>query len=123
MAVDRAVAAAVGPHVYENLGGLSVRRLPVPLMNVINGGKEFMIVPDGALSFAEALRYGAEAFHALKSLLHVRNHSTRIHRGVNSRGKIHARKRDSLSIGSCGNILLARRSLSPRKIECRDFFN
>jgi enolase len=87
MAVARAGAAASGLPLYAYLGGPGARRLPVPMMNVINGGKhaanrlefqEFMIVPHGAPTFAEALRYGAETFHALKGLLERRGLSTGI---------------------------------------------
>jgi enolase len=78
MAVARAAALAAGLPLYSYLGGAGARRLPVPMMNVINGGthadnsldfQEFMIVPLGAPSIAEAIRYGAETFHALKALL------------------------------------------------------
>jgi enolase len=67
------------------LGGTTARRLPVPMMNIINGGKhagtklefqEFMIVPHGASSFAEAIRYGAETYQSLKSLLHTKGLAT-----------------------------------------------
>ena len=76
-ALARAAASSAGLPLYAYLGGPGARRLPVPQMNVINGGKhadssldlqEFMIVPRGAPSFAEALRYGAETFQALKGL-------------------------------------------------------
>jgi enolase len=82
-----AAAMAAGLPLYAYLGGAGARRLPVPLMNVINGGKhadssldlqEFMIVPHGATSFSEALRYGAETFQALKGLLHQRGLSTAV---------------------------------------------
>ena len=85
--VARAAAAATGLPLYAYLGGVGARRLPVPMMNVINGGKhadssldfqEFMIMPRGAPSFAEALRYGAETFQALKGLLHERGLSTAV---------------------------------------------
>jgi enolase len=78
MAVARAAAKSVGQPLYSYLGGVEARRLPVPMMNVINGGshadnsldfQEFMLVPHGAPTFAEAMRYGAEIFHALKTLL------------------------------------------------------
>lgn len=84
-AIARAAAQSRGVPLYAHLGGPGARRLPMPMMNVINGGKhadssldfqEFMIVPHGAASFAEALRYGAETFQALKSLLHERGLST-----------------------------------------------
>jgi enolase len=87
MAVARAVAAAKGMPLYEYLGGSSARRLPVPMMNVINGGRhaensldfqEFMIVPHGAPTFAEALRYGAETFHALRAALQKWGHSVAV---------------------------------------------
>jgi enolase len=87
MAVARAAAAARGIPLYEYLCGPSARRLPVPMMNVINGGRhaensldfqEFMIVPHGATTFGEALRYGAETFHALSAGLHKRGYSTAV---------------------------------------------
>jgi len=86
-ALARAAAAASGLPLYAYLGGPGARRLPLPQMNVINGGKhadssldlqEFMIVPRGAPSFAEALRFGAETFQALKGLLHQRGLSTAV---------------------------------------------
>jgi enolase len=85
MAVARAAAASEGVPLYRYLGGPEAHRLPVPMMNVINGGKhaanrlefqEFMIVPHGAPTFAEAVRYGAETFHALKGLLETRGFAT-----------------------------------------------
>jgi enolase len=87
MAVARAGADAAGLPLYSYLGSSGARRLPVPMMNVINGGlhaensldfQEFMIVPHGAPSFTEALRYGAETFHALRALLHARGYSTAV---------------------------------------------
>jgi len=78
MAVARAAAAEVGLPLYRYLGGPMARTMPVPLMNIINGGahatntvdfQEFMIVPVGAETFADALRTGAEVFHALKKVL------------------------------------------------------
>lgn len=87
MAVARAVASAKGVPLYEYLGGPFARRLPIPMMNVINGGRhaensldfqEFMIVPHGAASFAEALRHGAEIFHALRAALRKRGHSVAV---------------------------------------------
>jgi enolase len=86
-AVARAAAASCGLPLYAYLGGVGTRHLPVPMMNVINGGKhadsgldfqEFMIMPQGAPNFSEALRYGAETFQALKSLLHEKGHSTAV---------------------------------------------
>jgi enolase len=87
MAVARAGAHVVGQPLYAYLGGPGARRLPVPMMNVINGGshadnaldfQEFMLVPHGAPRFAEALRYGAEIFHALKLLLGQRGYATSV---------------------------------------------
>ncbi len=87
MALARAAAAAAGLPLYASLGGPSACRLPVPMMNVINGGahadnlldvQEFMIVPHGAPSFAEALRYGSETFHALRALLKSRGLPTAV---------------------------------------------
>lgn len=87
MAVARAAAAAAGLPLYAYLGGPCARRLPMPMMNVLNGGKhadnnvdfqEFMIAPVGAPSFAEALRYGAQTFQALKALLHKKGYSTAV---------------------------------------------
>ncbi len=87
MATARAGAEYAGEPLYRYLGGVSARVLPVPFMNVINGGKhadnnldiqEFMIVPAGAPSFREALRYGAEVFHTLKKILHEEGHVTAV---------------------------------------------
>jgi enolase len=87
MAVARAAAQSCGLPLYRYLGGAGARRLPVPQMNVLNGGKhadssldfqEFMLMPVGAPSFAEALRYGSETFQALKRLLHDRGLSTAV---------------------------------------------
>jgi enolase len=87
MAVARAAAAACGRPLYAYLGGATACRLPVPMMNVINGGahadnsldfQEYMIVPRGAASFAEALRYGSETFHALRALLKQRGYATAV---------------------------------------------
>lgn len=85
MAVARSAAAEAGIPLYAYLGGPEANRLPVPMMNILNGGKhadnsvdfqEFMIAPIGAPTFAEALRYGAETFHALKKILQGRGYST-----------------------------------------------
>ena len=79
MAVARAAAEEAGIPLYRYLGGMGGKDLPVPMMNVINGGahannnldlQEFMIIPVGAPSFREALRQGAEVFHALKKIIH-----------------------------------------------------
>jgi enolase len=87
LACARAAAEDLGLPLFRYLGGPGARTLPVPLMNVVNGGahadnqldfQEFMIVPAGVESFAEALRAGAEVFHALKRLLHAEKHSTAV---------------------------------------------
>jgi enolase len=87
MAVAKAAAEQAGLPLYAYLGGAGATRLPVPMMNILNGGKhadnsvdfqEFMVMPVGAPGFAEALRYGAETFHALKSLLKKRGYSTAV---------------------------------------------
>ena len=79
LAVAKAAAQTVGMPLYQYVGGPNAKVLPVPMMNIINGGahsdapidfQEFMIMPKGAPSFSEALRYGAEVFHALKKILH-----------------------------------------------------
>jgi enolase len=87
MAVARAAAGAMGLPLYAYLGGAGVARIPVPMMNVLNGGKhadnsvdlqEFMIMPIGAPNFAEALRYGAETFHALGKILKKKGYATSV---------------------------------------------
>jgi len=87
MAVARAAAIGAGLPLYAYLGGPGAVRLPVPMMNILNGGKhadnsvdfqEFMVMPVGAPSFAEALRYGAETFHALKGILHKKGYATSV---------------------------------------------
>jgi len=87
LAVSRAAAEAVELPLFAYLGGVQAAVLPVPLMNVINGGKhadnrvdfqEFMLVPAGAPSFREALRYGVETFHALKGVLKKRGYNTNV---------------------------------------------
>src|SRR5213596_3630649 len=87
LAVAHAAAAAENLPLFRYLGGPDARVLPVPMMNILNGGahsdapidfQEFMIVPRGAPSFSEAARYGAEVFHALKSVLKERHLSTAI---------------------------------------------
>lgn len=81
IAVARAAADFLGVPLYQYLGGFNTKVLPTPMMNIVNGGshsdapiafQEFMILPVGAPSFKEALRWGAEVFHALKSILHDR---------------------------------------------------
>jgi enolase len=85
MAVARAAAAKARLPLYAYLGGPGAARLPAPMMNILNGGKhadnsvdfqEFMVMPIGAPTFGEALRYGAEVFHALQKILHKRNYAT-----------------------------------------------
>src|SRR6184192_3748669 len=87
LAIAHAAAAAENLPLFRYLGGDEARVLPVPMMNILNGGahsdapidfQEFMIMPRGAPSFSEALRYGAEVFHALKSVLKERHLSTAI---------------------------------------------
>ena len=87
MAVARAAAMSRRMPLYRYLGGGSCRLLPVPMMNILNGGahadnsvdfQEFMIVPYGAKKFAEALRMGAEVFHTLKSVLKKKGYSTAV---------------------------------------------
>src|SRR5277367_3900515 len=79
IATAQAAAKSVGLPLYKYLGGPNAKTLPVPLANVVNGGahsdapidfQEFMIVPKGAPTFSEAIRYGAEVFHSLKKVLH-----------------------------------------------------
>ncbi len=87
MATAKAAATQLGQPFYKYLGGPNAKVLPVPMMNIINGGahsdapidfQEFMIMPKGAPTFSEALRYGAEVFHALKKILHDRGLSTAV---------------------------------------------
>jgi len=87
LATAKAAAAAAGLPLWRHLGGETASTLPVPMMNVINGGahadnsidlQEFMVVPVGADSFSEGLRVGAEVYHALKALLHERGLSTAV---------------------------------------------
>ncbi len=87
MAVARAAAEESGLPLYRYFGGMGSMQMPVPMMNVVNGGahannnldlQEFMIIPVGAPSFREAVRYGAEVFHALKKILHDRGMSVAV---------------------------------------------
>ena len=87
LANAHAAAAGLGLPLYQYLGGPNAKVLPMPMMNIINGGshsdapidfQEFMIVPVGAPTFKESLRYGAEIFHSLKSVLHDRGLSTAV---------------------------------------------
>jgi len=87
MAVARAAAEEAGLPLYRYFGGMGAVQMPVPMMNVINGGahannnldlQEFMILPVGAPTFREAIRYGAEVFHALKKIIHDKGMSTAV---------------------------------------------
>ena len=87
MAVCRAAAKSLGLPLYEYIGGCTANRIPVPMMNILNGGQhadssvdfqEFMVMPIGAPTFAEALRYGAETFHTLKKILKEKGYSTAV---------------------------------------------
>ena len=88
LAVARAAADVAGLPLYRYLGGPRARTLPVPMMNILNGGKhamgssvdmqEFMVMPVGAPSYREGLRWGTETFHALKKLLHDRGQNTNV---------------------------------------------
>lgn len=87
LAVAKASANYLGLPLYQYIGGVNARELPVPMMNILNGGKhadnnvdiqEFLILPVGAVSFAEALRMGAEVYHALKKVLNKKGLSTSI---------------------------------------------
>lgn len=87
MAVAKAAAEELGMPLYKYLGGISARELPVPMMNILNGGEhadnnvdiqEFMILPVGAPSFKEALRMGSEVYHNLKSVLKAKGLSTAV---------------------------------------------
>ncbi len=87
MAVAKAAAEAVGLPLYQYIGGVNAKVLPVPMMNILNGGEhadnnvdiqEFMIAPAGAESFHEALRMGAEVFHNLKKVLNSRKYNTAV---------------------------------------------
>src|SRR6201999_1728431 len=85
LATAKAASSSAALPLYKYVGGVSARVLPVPMMNIINGGahadnpidiQEFMILPTGADTFAEALRMGAEIFHALKGALKDAGHKT-----------------------------------------------
>lgn len=87
MAVAKAAAEALGLPLYQYLGGMNAKTLPVPMMNILNGGKhadnnvdlqEFMIMPVNAASFGEALRMGTEVFHNLKKVLHDKGYNTAV---------------------------------------------
>lgn len=87
LAVARAAASHLGLPLYRYIGGANAKELPLPMMNILNGGshadnnvdiQEFMIMPTGALSFSEALRTGVEIFHNLKTVLRERDYSTAV---------------------------------------------
>ncbi len=87
LAVARAAAEEVGVPLYQYIGGCNAKELPLPMMNILNGGahadnnvdiQEFMIMPAGAKNFAEALRMGAEIFHALKGVLKGKGYNTAV---------------------------------------------
>ncbi len=87
LAVCKAAADALGLPLYQYIGGVNARTLPVPMMNILNGGvhadnnvdlQEFMIFPAGAPNFAEAYRYGSEVFHTLKSVLKEKGFNTAV---------------------------------------------
>ena len=87
LAVARAAAEALGLPLYRYIGGTSARLLPVPMMNILNGGKhaanstdlqEFMVMPAGAESFGECLRWGAEIYQSLKKVLHAKGFDTNV---------------------------------------------
>lgn len=87
LAVARAAAMSLGQSLYEYIGGVNAKQLPVPMMNILNGGKhadsslniqEFLIMPVGAASFSDALRWSSEVFHCLKSILKSRGLATSV---------------------------------------------
>ena len=87
LAVAKAAADGLGLPLYRYLGGVAARTLPVPMMNILNGGKhaenstdfqEFMVMPVGAPTFAEGVRWGAEIYHSLKKVLHDGGYSTNV---------------------------------------------
>ncbi len=87
MAVARAAAASLGLSLYRYLGGVGARRMPVPQMNIVNGGahaannldiQEFLILPIGAESFSQAMQMGSEVFHTLKGILNREGHTTSV---------------------------------------------
>ena len=87
MAVARAAAASLGLPLYRYLGGVGARRMPVPQMNIVNGGahaannldiQEFLILPIGAESFSQAMQMGSEVFHTLKGILNREGHTTSV---------------------------------------------
>ena len=84
LAVAKAAANSLGMELYNYIGGINAKELPVPMMNILNGGKhsdnniniqEFMIVPVGSITFAERLKRGVEVYHTLKKVLKEKGHS------------------------------------------------
>ena len=142
LAVARAAADSAGLPLFRYVGGPNAHVLPVPMMNILNGGshadsnvdiQEFMIAPIGAASFREALRWGAEVYHALKSVLQERGLSTglgdeggfapnlgeqpggpRPHRRGDRAGRLHARHRHRARAGRGRLRVLHRRRLHLR---------
>src|SRR5690606_19975860 len=87
LAVAKAAAEEAGLPLFRYVGGTNARTLPIPMMNILNGGahadnkidfQEFMIMPVGASSFSEGLRWGVEVFHALKAVLKKKGYSTNV---------------------------------------------
>jgi enolase len=87
LAASKAAAQAVGLPLYRYIGGANAKTLPVPMMNILNGGahadnkidfQEFMVLPNGAASFSEGLRWGVEIFHSLKTVLKEKGYSTNV---------------------------------------------
>jgi enolase len=87
LAIARAAAESLGMSLYQYIGGVNAKTLPVPMMNILNGGKhadnnvdiqEFMVMPVGAKTFSDALRMGAEIFHNLKSVLKAKGYNTAV---------------------------------------------
>ena len=96
MAVAKAAAEEASLPLYRYIGGTNAKTLPIPMMNILNGGahadnkidfQEFMIMPVGAPSFSEGLRWGVEIFHALKSVLKKKGFSTSANTMVSAKGK------------------------------------
>jgi enolase len=131
LAVAKAAAASSGLELFRYVGGANAHILPVPMMNVINGGahadsnvdvQEFMLLPIGAPSFKEALRWGTETYHALKALLNSKGYSTGLGDEVGTRtagrgdreGRLQARHRHCARHGCCGHRILQGRRLHVR---------
>jgi enolase len=143
MAVARAAAEESGLPLYRYFGGMGGMQMPVPMMNVINGGahannnldlQELMIIPVGAPTFREAVRYGAEVFHALKKIIDDQGHEHRGRRrrrlraqrgqprggdpadpGSHRQGRLHRRRADRARPGLRGQRVLQGRQVPPRR--------